>query len=329
MPDMLRKPFALFLVLFAFTAVARVRSVSHPDARIEQGTVSGVVSGVQGNLIQIAGGAVTIDATGAKIVVGRGREASIVDVKPGMQLFASVRASNPSSHAAIPATLITVTDPADVTLSGAVQMVDTANRSFMLLNQTIRTDANTSFGGYKREGGTSFADIQPNVIVYVQADNVGGRLLAREVLVVAPAPPQVGRARGTVESIGADSWTVKTDRETLTLVVNAQTKIAGSPKVGDTVEVLYTINSAHQYVAVSIIRFEMPTVPRLEHVRGTVKSMGSTSWTLTANGTDRTLAINENTKISTGIAVGDLVDVLAVKRDDGSLLALTIVRLRL
>lgn len=323
-----RKLAALALVLFACTAFARVRSVSHPDTRIGQGTVSGTVSGVQGNLVQIAGGTITIDASQAKIAVGRGREGTVADIRPGMQLFAALRASSPSTHGALPATVITVTSPADATLSGAVQSVDTAGRSFLLLNQTIRTDANTSFGGYRREGGTSFADIQPNVIVHVQADNVGGQLVAREVLVVAPAPPQVGHARGTVESIGAESWTVKTERETITLVVNAQTKIAGSPKVGDTVEVLYTIDSAHRYVAVSIIKFERLT-PTFQHFHGRVKTIGATSWTVTVDGADRTFTVNENTKIMPGIAVGDPVDVVAVKRDDGTLLALTIVRLRL
>ncbi|HVG24443.1 MAG TPA: DUF5666 domain-containing protein [Thermoanaerobaculia bacterium] len=327
---MSRKLFALALVLVACSAFARIRAVATPDsARItDSGTVSGVVSGVSGNLVQIANGAVTIDASQAKIVVGRGKEATIADIKPGMQLFAAIRESNPS-HGGIPATLITVTDQPDVTISGPVDTVDAANRSFTVLNQTVRTDANTSFGGYKRDAVTTFADIQPNVIVYVAADNIGGRLVAREVLIVAPAVPQIGHAHGTVQSIGTDSWTIKTERETITVVINAQTKIAGSPKVGDEVEVLYNINSAHQYVAVSIVKFERITPPSLEHFHGNVKSISGNAWTVTVNGADRSFTTNESTKMTPNIAVGDPVDVIAVKRDDGSLVAVTIVRLRL
>lgn len=327
---MQRKVLALALVLFATAAFARVRAVSSSDARSDNGagTVTGTVSSVSGNLIQIAGGAITIDATGARISVGRGSEGTIADIKPGMQLFAALRASNPTSNAVLPATVITVTDPADVTLSGTVQSVDAANKSFTLLGETIRTDANTSFGGYKRDAGTSFSDIQPNVIVHVSADVVNGNLVAREVLVVAPAPPQVGHARGTVQSIAPDSWTVKTDKETLTLVVNAQTKIAGSPKVGDTVEVLYNINSANQYVAISIIKFERITPPTLENFSGTVKSINGTAWVVTSNGADKSFVTNESTKITSGIVVGDRVNVTAVKREDGSLLAVAIMKMR-
>jgi hypothetical protein len=328
---MSRKVLALALVLFASAAFARVRAVASSDARIDSmgGTVTGTVSSVTGNLIQIANGAITIDASGAKISVGRGREGVVADIKAGMQLFAALKPANVSSHPVHSATVITVTDPADVTLSGPVQSVDTAGKSFMILSQVIATDANTSFGGYKREGGTSFADIQPNVIVHVSADAVNGKLIAREVLIVAPAPPQVGHARGTVQSIAADSWTVKTDKETLTLVVNAQTKIAGSPKVGDTVEVLYNINSANQYVAISIIKFERITPPVVENFHGTVKSISGNAWIVTTSREDKSFVTNESTKLVSGIAVGDLVNVTAVKREDGSLLALAILKMRM
>jgi hypothetical protein len=327
---MLRKLSILAILLIACSASARVRPSSTPtELRTDGGTVTGTVTSVHDNQIRIADGAIKIDASQAKIVVGRGREGTIADVKPGMQLFAAVRTPNPNPDAIVQATTITVTDPADVTLSGAVQSVDAANRRFMVLSAVIGVDDNTSYGGYKREAGTSFADIQPNVIVHVQADNVGGRLVAREVLIVAPAPPQIGHARGTVQSIGADSWTVKTERETLTLVINAQTRIAGSPKVGDTVEVIYNVDSAHRYVAVSIIKFERFTPPTIQHFNGRVKTIEAAAWTITVNGTDTRFTVNDSTKIMPGITVGDPVDVIAVKRDDGTLLAVTIVRLRL
>jgi hypothetical protein len=200
----------------------------------------------------------------------------------------------------------------------------------MLLNETIVVDDNTSFGGFKREGGTSFADVQPNVIVNVQADNAGGRLVAREVLIIAPAPPQVELVRGTVHSIGADSWTVSTERGTLTFIVNAQTKVAGSPKVGDTVEVLYNIDAAHNFVAISIIKFERITPPVVQHFHGKVKAIEGSNWTVTEEGaTDRKFNVNERTKMMPGIVVGDSVDVMAVQNSDGTLTALSIVKLRL
>lgn len=328
---MLRKSLAFALILIACPLFARTRPSSSPtELRTEGGTVTGTVSSVQGNQIQIAGGTIRIDASQAKIIVGRGREGSIADVKPGMQLFAALRGSNPNPDAIVYATTITVTDPADVTLSGQVQTVNPANREFMLLSAVIRVDDNTSYGGYKREAGTSFNDIQPNVFVHVQADNVNGRLVAREVLVVAPAPPRVGHARGTVQSIGADQWTIKTEKETLTVVINAQTRIAGSPKVGDTVEVLYSIDSSNRNVAVSIIKFDPTPAPMIRHFTGRVKTIGPTEWTVTVNGTDQKFVVNESTKITpSDIKVNDPVDVLALVREGQPMTAVAIVRLRL
>ena len=325
-----RKLFAIALTLIACSAFARIRPSSTPsELRTDGGTVTGTVTSVHDNQIQIAGGAIKIDASQAKIVVGRGREGTVADVKPGMQLFASVRTPNPNPDAIVQATTITVTDPADVTLSGQVQSVDAANRQFMLLSAVIAVDNNTSFGGYKREAGTSFADIQPNVFVHVQADNVGGRLVAREVLVVAPAPPRIGNARGTVQSIAADQWTIKTEKETLTVVINAQTRIAGSPKVGDTVEVLYSIDSANQKVAISIIKIERLPPIRVVQFHGKVKSITGATWVVTEDGaSDRTFTVNEKTKVTPDTGVNDLVQVLASQADDGKLTALAVIKLR-
>jgi hypothetical protein len=153
-----RKLAVLAFVLFACSAFARVRSVGTPDARVDRGggTITGTVSSVSGNLIQLAGGAITIDASSAKISTSHGREGSIADIKPGMQLFAALEPANISSHPVHKATVITVTDPSDVTLSGPVQSVDTTGKGFMVLSHVIATDANTSFGGYKRDAGTTF-----------------------------------------------------------------------------------------------------------------------------------------------------------------------------
>lgn len=325
---MSRKLLLLALVLTAFTASARIRAASHPEARSDGGTVSGTVSRVSGTLIEIANGAIAIDASNAKIVASRGREATAADIKPGMQLFAALRASNPSADGGLPAVLITVSSNADVTLNGAIINVDAANRSCFLLNETIYVDDATSFGGYKREAGTSFADLQPNTIVHVQADNVNGRLIAREVLVVSPAAPQVGHVRGTVKSIGADSWTVENEAKSIvTLTINAQTKIIGSPKVGDTVEVLYHVDSAHKFVAVSIVKFNRLDPPQPTQFVGKVKSINGTAWVVTTDNEDRKFVTNDRTLISSNIVVGDRVAVIALRDGNGVYTAISILEL--
>jgi hypothetical protein len=322
---------AAFFVLLSLSAVADTRELATREMHPRAGTVSGIVQSVEGKIIRLAGGLVLIDATDAQIVVGRGREATVADIEPGMMLFATIATqNNPSSHPVQKASMITATRFGDATLTGTVQMVDVPTRSLFLLGQTIYVDDETSFGGYHKGDDIDLSDVMVNQLITVQVDAVNGRLVAREVLVLAPVPPQVGRVHGTVKSIGTESWEIQAENEVVTVVVNAQTKIAGSPKVGDTVEVLYNIDSANQKVAISIIKFERPSVPKVVQFRGNVKSVSGSTWVVTEDPAhERTFTVTEGTKITGSPALGDLVQVIATQADDGKLTAIAVMKLRL
>lgn len=321
---MLRKPLlVLFALLLATSALARTRATSHPQPRIDAATVHGLVTSVSGNIIAIAGGLVTIDASEARILVGRGEESTVAAIEPGMIVFATVRA-NETPNAPLVATTIAATRLADATLFGSVDAVDRTNRTITVLGRTIDITNETSFGGMLRDGNGSLDDLLPDQLVQVQTEAVNGRLVASSVLVVSQIPPNVHAARGTVRSIGAGSWTIEREGgEVLTLVIDAQTKIAGSPKVGDRVEVLYRTDSANANIAIAIARFEMPSMPNITRVNGVVRTIGATAWTI---GTT-TVKIDERTKIAPRISVGDTVEVLAEKKDDGTLVALVIMKI--
>ena len=298
-------------------------------------TVSGVVSSVSGNLIQIADGAIAIDATGASINTDRGKNGTIADIKPGMILFASLTTADVHANAPLPAATITATRLPDATLFGPVQSVDTTAKTITLLGRTIQVTADTSFGGIlkKRDGDNpGLSDILPNQIVQVQVDATGGQLVATSILLLAPTVPEIETTRGTVKSIGTDSWVIDRERgDEITLLIDAQTKIVGSPKVGDTVEVLYRINDARAFVAISIVKFDKPPVPPILDViriSGKVKSIDAAAWVITREGGEDKVLIDTKTKIEPGIAVGDSVEVLAQRKSDGSLLALAIVKRR-
>ena len=319
---MSRKLAVLLLILVSFSALARSRALSHREQHPQGGTVSGIVESVDGNLIRLAEGLIVVDASEAKIIVGRGREATVADVEPGMLLFAAIRTDGKAS-------MITATRFGDATLSGAVDSVDVSARTLVLLGHTIHVDDDTSFGGFRSGEDLDLSDIVRNQLVQVQADAVGGRLIAREVLVLAPVPPQVSGLRGTVKSIGTESWQIETDHETVTVIVNAQTKIVGSPKVGDTVEVLYSVDSANQKVAISIIRFErVPPPQNIVQFHGRVKSITGQTWVVDADGEDKTMKVNDRTKVTPNTGVGDLVQVLAAEDDDGTLTAIVVMKLR-
>lgn len=302
-------------------AVSSDPSAGRGETAAAGATVSGIVSSVSGNLIQLAGGLVTVDATGAKVVVDRGKEGTVAEIQSGMLLFATLKSADVAANAPLPAAMITATRFSATTFFGPVQSVDTSSSSFRILGRTIFVNSETSFGGVK-----SLTELLPNEVVQVLADVSGGRLVASSVLLVAPIPPVVRTTRGTVKSISADSWVIGD----LTLVVNAQTKIIGEPKVGDTVEVLYNVNNANANVAISIVKFDIkpPTIPPITTLHGTVKTITSTLWTLTVGNAETRVIVNERTKILPGIVVGNTVEVIVQKNDDGTLTALAIVKLR-
>lgn len=329
---MIRKLAAAIVVLvLATTASAQIRS----DKGAPNGaTAGGVVSSVSGNLIHLAGGLVTIDAAGARINV-RGKDAGIASIQPGMLVFATLTNADVHANAPLAASTVTATTLPDATLFGPVQSVDPAAKTLVVLGRTIHVTADTNFGGLhrKRDGETpGLADIQPNHIVQVVADERNGRLEATSILLLAPAAPEVHATRGQVKSIGTDSWVIGRERgDDITVTIDAQTKIAGSPKVGDTVDVLYRVDASNANVAISIIKFERPsppTAPDVVRFHGKVTAIGDAVWSIQREGHEQKVQIDRNSRIEPGIAVGDQVDVLAQRHADGTVTAIAIVKRR-
>jgi hypothetical protein len=322
-----KAPLVLALLVFASLTYAGTRIES--GARISSGaTVGGLVTAVDGTLIHLAGGAITIDASGAKI---NGT------IEPGVVLLAIIKTTDVAPNAPLPAETINATPLPDGTLFGPVQSVDLASNTLTLLGRTIHVNGDTSFGGMHKSRDSEkpgLDDILPNQLVTVTVDAADGQLLARSVLLLAPTPPEVRATRGVVKSIGADSWVITQEKTRdvpdLTVLIDAQTKIVGSPKVGDTVELLYRVDSSNAFVAISIVRFEPPKLPDLDIFRfsGRVDSIAPDQWVVskTEGGEKVTLKIDRNSKVDPGVEVGDRVEVLAQRNSDGTITALAIVR---
>jgi len=314
---------ALLIAVSSFAATRINDAVTRPASGA---TVGGTVTAVNGNLIHLAGGTITIDATGAKIHGASDR------IEPGMLVFATLTATDVAPNAPLPASSISVTRLPDATLSGSVQRVDLAANTFALLGRTIHVNADTSFGGVRKSRDAerpTLADLLPNQLVQVTLDETGGQLVATSILVLTPVVPEVHTRRGEVKRIEAQSWVI----DDLTIQIDAQTKILGEPRVGDTVEVLYRVDSSHANVAISILKLNLPVPPFMRAVRltATVDAIGPREWAIVIEESREraTLKINENSKIEPGIVAGDRVEILAEKREDGTLTALVIVKRRL
>jgi hypothetical protein len=321
---MFRKTLAIALLsatsLFAQT---RIRAVGAPDSRggspIAGTTVSGFVTSVSGSIISLASGLVTLDVSDAKILGDDGVVSSLTSITPGSLIFAVLKSADSAPNAPLPVATLAVSRTAQVTLTGPVQSVDASAGTLTLLGRTIHVTADTSIGGGRGSG--ALGDILPNQVVQMQANAVGGSLVATSILVFFESPPPSILVHGTVKSIGADSWVITDGRgKDVTVVVNAQTKIVGDPKVGDAVDVVISVDSAGANVAVSIMK--SITTPLQIHLSGRVSAISGTSWTISP-GPPGSMApaflvqVNAQTKIVGDPKVGDRVDVIAKSTSDG------------
>jgi hypothetical protein len=307
---MLRKTLAALTLLIAATAWTQNRGrVAGPiPSPLPGTTISGFVTAVNGTTIQLANGLVTIDASRATITDEQG---VAVTITPGSLIFAILRSGTP-----LQASSIVVTRLPQLTLSGTVQAVNVAAGTLQLLGITIHVDADTSFGG--SHSVRSLADIVANDVVQVQANAVGSSLVASSILVFAPTPQLPTLIHGTVKSIGTESWVITSGSHDITVNVNAQTRIIGSPKVGDLVDVLANVDSANNYVAISIM--VSPSPPTQMRISGVVKSIGTTTWVIgpaVGLGPDFLVQVNAQTRIVGDPKVGDHVDVVVQAGRDG------------
>lgn len=277
---------------------------------------------MSGNLITLAAGLVTIDATNAKILHGQGA-GTIAAIQPGTLIIATLQETGTVSTGPLVANAIAILRNADVTLTGTTQSVDVAGSQFVLLNRTIEVDSNTTFVNFGDHA--SLAGLRANMLVIVEADVAAGALVASRITLISPIPPRPHVVSGVVRSIGTDAWVITVDGQDTTFVVNASTKILGSPKAGDKVEVLYTVDTAHANVALSIVK--SIAVPKIVKFTGVVKSIDSPRWVITRDDDHKDIVVNwpESVRIFPVARVGDRVEVLAIEHSDGTYTAIMIV----
>jgi hypothetical protein len=319
---------ALLIFVFALTALGKERAVAprkQDDSRLAIGSgasVTGEVTAVSGNLITLAGGLVTIDATNAKILRGDGAS-TIAAIEPGALIIATLQETGTASTGPLVATAIAILRNADVTFTGTTQSVDVAGNQFQLLNRTIKVDAGTTFVNFGDRA--SIAGLQSQMHVIVEANVAAGALVASRITLIAPVATLPQLTSGVVKSIGTEAWVITVRDHDTTFAVNASTRILGSPKAGDKVDVLYTVDSAHTNVALSIIKsFE---APKVVHFNGVVKSIDRPRWVITRDDDHKDVVVDWplSDHIPAIAKVGDRVSVVATENSDGTYTAIAIV----
>ena len=119
-----------------------------------------------------------------------------------------------------------------------------------------------------------------------------------------------------------------------TILVTPQTELTGATTVANGDVVLVEANVvANALVAESVVVIPQagsPSIPQFSMYRGSVKTIGTSSWTITDDATknDVTFAVTNETRVEPGIAINDRVMVMT-RKDGNVLTALIIMRNRM
>lgn len=304
---------------------------------ISGSAVSGVVASVSGTAITLNSGAapsIVIDASGARFATQRRTSGSIDDVHPGARITAFIETgNNRQAGGPLRAQWIVVESDADLTVAGAIESIDLVSSTLTVLGIEIAVDASTTYS----TAFPTFApirgltDLARGEVVVVSGRFAGEGIVATSVHVLAPESRRPAILSGTVKSIAEDAWTITTrDDAAVVVAVDSQTRILGDPKVGDTVQIMASVDAAGAYRAIAIVK--LPAGGMQIELPGIVKSIAPTQWVLGgplgSMAPDIAVRITPETKIYPDPKVGDHVLVRGSRGSDGIFTASRITKLR-
>lgn len=249
-------------------------------------SVRGVVASVQGTLITLNTGgapAITIEASAAKFMNDLSGASSLSDIKPGVRITAFINTAptlQPSSF--LRAQMITIESLPDLEVTGTVDSIDQAHSRFTVLGIGIGVDSNTSFGSTLPTFAAikGLGDIAVGQIVTVTARFSASAIVATRVQIISFTIEPSIILLGSVKSIGPTAWVITShDGKETTVSVDSQTKIVGDPKIGDSVQVMANVDSAHNYLATLIVKIDLNNNTAIE-LHGIVKSISAAQWVI-------------------------------------------------
>jgi hypothetical protein len=310
---------ALLVSIFAMPAVAqRHHAVVMPPADHADmhtgllglgASVSGIVQTVSGSLITIANGTITIDASKATILTTQGGTVTAAAIHAGDRVDVIAESDNVAPGAPIVAQRIVFGRVDVIAITGTIQSIDAARKTFTIFGRTINAAPDTKFTGVK-----SFNDLLVGEHVGVAAELRGGGLTALTIVdMLANHTGTSAFFDATVKSISATQWVITSGTKDVTLRITPSTVIGSGISVGDKVNVLADYDGQN-YTATVIGKTLGPLDKKFViDVFGTVKSTGST-WVIhdQRSNADVSLLVTAETIVTPGIAVGDTVAATAL-----------------
>lgn len=287
-----------------------------------------------GPILSILDGLVSIDLFGATVrrvgPDGAGIGGAKDVIATGDRVVVLLKDPSTTGGRLVALAVFATASPEGAILRGDLTDVDVAGSTLGLLGLTVRITASTVFGG---DGVTTLADLRKGDPVVATVKDASGAIEATRAHRTAPVPTPVERVRGKVMTIGTSQWTIAPISggpaiPEVIVEVSPDTKIIGSPKVGDVVEVLGR-RDAGKFLATLIVALPQPAP--FERFSGIVKSIATGGWTIGGPAgslaPDRLVKVTSRTRIVGAPTVGDPVAVVATRDAAGTLTADLIARL--
>jgi hypothetical protein len=318
------------LLLFSGRHVSADAGIPLASASLTRpSTIDSTVTKVTGTVLDLVGGQIQIDVSGAAITNGDDPNAGPLPstaIPVGARVVAQVTILAilpPTSFPPppLPATSVVVFLPRDGRLAGTIEGVDVAGGKFGMFYRAISTNSATTWSGVGPNGPVKgIGDLVTGMYAMVAVVVNSGGLLATSVDAIGfVTPPELFAFRGAVQTITSTAWTIAGR----VVQVDSDTKIVGDPQVGDIVDVVALVHNpppgslAPSYlVAISITKATAitPPPPGATEFDGIVESIPAAP---TANGaplghwkiSSRDVIVNGLTKVDTGIVVGSAVHV--------------------
>lgn len=202
--------------------------------------------------------------------------------------------------------------PRPVVIHGRIEAL--AADKWTIAGQEVLIDAETVIEGDDPDVG----DIAVAFVV-----RTGAGPLAKRILVHDAQPPQPPVIRGKIEAMAADKWTIG-EHEVL---IDAATVIEGDPAdVGD-FALAQVERTAAGPLAKHIRVWDERPDGQIVVIRGVVTDIQEGMWKVLAGEEEKSIAVDEHTRIIGEPVVGDPVGVKGRLLADGSVLAQMIVKL--
>lgn len=264
-------------------------------------TVTGTVSGVNGNKVFLFDDRLAVDVSNATIRSGYGA-GSVASITAGTRIAAGI--STTAADGTLIAATVDILPDQDASIEAQIDRIDWQARTLHIAGLTVRLTDATEARRAEDGARVPVTDLRPLQRVRLSLDRDESGLAAETIVFSASDAGTTRMSGGFVSAINGNLWTIGFGAGALVVRVTDDTFIGGNPRVRDRVQVTYRGDAAGDLVAVLILRI---SDIQEGDVAGEVQALSSNTITIDRGTGITTLRVDDSTVYRGQPEVGDLV----------------------